>query len=166
MADRVDATILIGGTVPADRIEDLLDVIQAERLGSDWEERFGCRGALRRWLDAAEGPVLLYGREVAAGEFEELQALCVEIGLTYVLTYDGYGAEWAPARRIWRPGDAGDGETCSLSGDGGRACVTADDLRHQAFADLDALEAYLKGFDDPKAPSLVLEAPVSVAEAP
>lgn len=161
MADRVDATIQIGGTVPANRIEDLLDAIQAERLGPDWEERFCCREDLRRRLGSAEGPILLYGREVASGEFDDLQALCVEIGLTYVLSYDGYGAEWSPARRIWRPGSAGDGETCALSGDGGRACVTADDLRHHGFADLDALAAYLKGFDDPDVPGLVLELLVS-----
>ena len=154
MADRVDATITIGGPVPADRLEDLLDAIEADHLGSDWEERFASRDDLRAFLqDGAEG-VTLYGREVASGEFVELQAFCLEVGLTHVLTYDGYGGQWGPARRIWRPGDPGDGLTCSLNADGGFACVTSDDIRHLELADMEAVLQHLELFNDPHVPPL------------
>ncbi|MBB3892866.1 hypothetical protein GGQ61_003604 [Phenylobacterium haematophilum] len=148
MADRVDATITIGGPVPADRLEELLDVIESERLGRDWEERFQSRDELLAYLqDGAEG-VTFYGREVSGGEFDELAAYCVEVGLTYVLTYDGYGCEWGPARRVRRPGDAGDGVTCSLN---------ADDIRFVGLADVDAILEHLRLFADPHVPPVEIE---------
>ncbi len=52
MADRVDATITIGGPVPAGRLEELLDAIESERLGRDWEERFASRDDLVHYLRA------------------------------------------------------------------------------------------------------------------
>jgi hypothetical protein len=68
MANRVDAAITIGGPVPADRLEELLDAIESERLGPDWEERFAGREDLLAYLaDAPEGATL-YAREVAGGE--------------------------------------------------------------------------------------------------
>lgn len=156
MGNRVDATITIGGPVPADRLEDLLDAIESERLGRDWEERFQSRDDLLAYLrDGAEG-VTLYGREVTGGEFDELQRFCVEVGLTYVLSYDGYGSEWGPSRRICRPGD---GLTCSLNADGGTPCVTADDIRFLEFADVEAVLAHLRLFDDPHVPPLEIEDP-------
>ncbi|MBV9994967.1 MAG: hypothetical protein JO127_07120 [Caulobacteraceae bacterium] len=93
---------------------------------------------------------------MAGGEFDDPQAFCQEVGLSYVLTYDGYGSEWGPARRIWRPGDAGDGVTCSLNADGGYACVTVDDIRHLQPADLEAILQHLMLFDDPHVPPLEL----------
>lgn len=154
MADRVDATITIGGQVPADRLEELLGVIESEGLGRDWEERFQSRDELLAYLqDGAEG-VTFYGREASGGEFDELAAYCVEAGLTYVLTYDGYGCEWGPARRIRRPGDAGDGVTCSLNADGGTPCVTADDIRFAGLADVEAILEHLRLFADPHVPPL------------
>jgi hypothetical protein len=157
MADRVDATITIGGPVPADRLDDLLDAIESERLGRDWEEPFPSRDNLVDYLSAGAEGCAFYGREVAGGEFDELEAFCVEVGLTYVLTYDGYGCEWGPARRIRRPGDAGDGVTCSLNADGGTPCVTADDIRFLGLADVDAILEHLRLFADPHVPPLEIE---------
>jgi prevent-host-death family protein len=165
MADRVDATITIGGPAPRNRLEDLLDAIESERLGPDWEERFASREDLLAYLaDAAEGATF-YAREVAGGELDTLQALCVEIGLSYILTYDGYGCEWGPARRIRRPGDPGAGLTCSLNADGGSACVTADDIRHLQLADVDAVLQHLALFDDPHVPPIEIEGGATTPEA-
>ena len=157
MADRVDATITIGGPVPADRLDQLLDVIESERLGRDWEERFSSRDELLDYLRVGAEGATFYGREVAGGEFDELEAFCVEVGLSYVLTYDGYGCEWGPARRIRRPGDAGDGVTCSLNADGGTPCVTADDIRFLGLADVDAILEHLRLFADPHVPPVRIE---------
>lgn len=156
MANRVDATITIGGPVPADRLEDLLQLIGAERLGPDWEERFSGPQELLDYLEAGAEGATFYAREVAGGEFDDLQAFCAEVGLTYVLTYDGYGCEWGPSRRIRRPGDDDDGVTCSLNADGGYACVTADDIRHLGLPDLEAVFAFLGRFNDPQIPPLII----------
>lgn len=157
MADRVDATITIGGPVPADRLEELLDVIESERLGRDWDEHFRSRGELLEYLQDGATGVAFYRREVAGGEFDELAGFCVEVGLTYVLTYDGYGCEWGPARRIRRPGDAGDGVTCSLNADGGTPCVTADDIRFGGLGDVEAIIEHLRLFADPHVPPFEIE---------
>ena len=154
MANRAGATITIGGPVPADRLEDLLQMIEAEGLGSDWDEPFSSRQELLSYLEAAAEGAAFYAREVADGEFDALQAFCVEVGLTYVLTSDGYSCEWGPSRRIRRPGDAGDGVTCSLNMDGGYACVSADDIRYLELADLEAVLAFLARFNDPRVPPL------------
>lgn len=157
MSDRVDATITIGGPVPADRLEDLLQTIEAEDLGPDWDERFESRQDLMDHLKAGACGAALYAHEVANGEFDALQAFCVEVGLSYVLTYDGCGCQWGPGRRIRRPGDGDYGVTCSLDVAGGNACISADDIRRLELDDLEAVLGYLRRFDDPKVPPLAIE---------
>jgi hypothetical protein len=44
--------------------------------------------------------------------------------------------------------------TCSLTANGGCACVTADDSRFQELADIDAVLAHLTLFNDPDVPPL------------
>jgi len=157
MSDRVDATITIGGPLPADRLEALIDAIEEDALGPEWDATFLTRDEVVAYLqDGAEG-VTLYAREVASGELPSVQAFCVEVGLSYVLTYDGYGCQWGPARRIRRPGDEGEGVTCSLNADCGSACVTLGDIRYLGLADLEAVLAHLALFDDPHVPPLDIE---------
>lgn len=164
MSDRVSASIQIGGPVPADRLDDLIDAIDSEGLCPDWGAVFDDRGDILAHLANGVEGVIFRRHEVAAGEFDDLQALCVEIGLTYVLTYDGYGGEWGPARRIYRPGDAGDGDTCSLDRDDGRACVCADDIYHLGYLTLDQVLERLALFDNPHVPPLEIQgAPASGA---
>jgi hypothetical protein len=160
MSDRVDATITIGGAVPADRLEDLLQAIEIEGLGPDWDEPFSDRQALLAYLEAGATGAAFYAREVADGQFGVLQAFCAGVGLNYVLTYDGFGCEWGPTRRIRYPGDQGDGVSCPLDANGGSACVSAHDIRYGDFADLRAVIAYLDLLDKPRVPPLVVQSPV------
>ena len=166
MSDRADATITIGGPLPATRLDELLDTIEAEHLGSDWDEYFASRENLLAFLQDGATGVTLYGRQRPGGEIEDLQAFCVEVGLTYVLTYDGYGCEWAPARRIRRPGDAGEGRTCGLNVDGGVACVTAHEIHFQELGGVKEILEHLARFDDPHVPPLEIIKAVDSSDAP
>lgn len=157
MSDRVSATLTIGGPVPRGRLDELIDAIEAEDVGPDWDVGFDSREDILAHLANGATGANLCRHEVAAGEFEGLQAVCMALGLAYVLTYDGYGGSWGPARRIWRPGDYGDGKTCSLESDGGAACVTAGDIRHHQFDSVDAVLAHLALFDDPHVPPLEID---------
>ena len=102
----------------------------------------------------AEG-VTFHGDEVRNGEFERIQAFCVEHGLHDVLTHDGCGGEWGPARRSWRPSDA-EAVTCPLDADSGSARITADEIRRAGFASVAAIFAHLSEFNDEVCPPLVL----------
>lgn len=156
MADCVDATITIGGPVPADRLQDLIDAIQCERIGPDWDERFRDQEDLLGFLKDGATGVTFYGRQVPGGEFEDLQSFCVQVGLTYVLTYDGYGCSWGPARRICRPGDSGDGDTCPLTADNGAACIDGQDIRRLGLTSVAAIIERLELFDRAHVPPLEL----------
>ncbi|ODT83577.1 hypothetical protein [Phenylobacterium sp. SCN 70-31] len=145
MGNRVSASIVIGGQAPAELVDALCQAIEDERLGPDWGDSFETRDELVAYLRAGIDGVDLYGTEVNAGEFETLQAFCVEHGLAYRLTYDGYGGEWGPATRLHHAD--GTEETCSLDRDGGDACVCRDDLARLGFASIRELRAYLERFD-------------------
>ena len=161
MGNRVSASIVIGGRAPAELVDALCEAIEDERLGPDWGDSFESRDALIAYLRAGTDGVDLYGTEVNGGEFETLQAFCVEHGLVYRLTYDGYGGEWGPATRL-RHADGT--ETCSLDRDGGDACVCRDDLVRLGFASIEEVQAYLERFDRFRPEPLVIgeTAPASV----
>ncbi len=156
MADRVDARIKLGGHVPADEAPRLVELILQEALGPDWDQRFDDPDEVIDHLREGTGGVVLYGQQVASGEFSELQAFCARVGLTYVLTYDGFGGEWGPGRRIRRPGDAGEGLTCPLSEDGGAACISAAMIRGLKLADVPAILSVLERFDAEATPPLTI----------
>jgi hypothetical protein len=161
VGNRVSASIVIGGSAPANILDALCDAIDDERLGPDWGDNFGSRGELVAYLSAGIDGVDLYGTEVNSGEFETLQAFCAEHGLAYRLSYDGYGGEWGPATRLHHAD--GTEETCSLDGDGGAACVSRDDLAILAFATLAEVQAYLERFDRFRPGPLVIGAAAPVS---
>ncbi len=94
MADHVSASIKVGGVLAATQLAEFINLIGCEGLGPDWDGGFGNEAELRTYLADGDAGVTFYAHEVRGGEFEDLQAFCVSQGLTYVLTYDGYGGEW------------------------------------------------------------------------
>jgi hypothetical protein len=152
MSDRVSASIVIGGTLPPDDLEDFLEAILDERVGPDWDDAFESREALMAYLAAGEKGAAFYGVQVVCGEFDILQRFCNEHGLAYKLTYDAYPGAWGAATRI--RGLDGAEATCSLDADSGRACVTRDDII--VLGDLPAVMAYLARFDLYQSPPLVI----------
>lgn len=154
MAEYVSARIRIGGRLPASLVREFAGRVLEERAGPDWGDRFEDLAHVEQHIRAGVGGVRLFGDVVRDGEFDALQAFCVANGLTYMLTYDGCGGNWGPARRRWRPGDEGQGLACALSEDGGQACITADEIAHFRFPDVAAVRAHLKAFDDELTPDL------------
>lgn len=110
MANRVSATIEIGGLLPADLIDAFVAIVQAEGLSTEWE------GAPIQRSDVRDGPFLrLMDHEVALGEFEYLERFCHEHGLPYARWCDGYGGEWGPQRVVYT--GTGDAVTYSATED-------------------------------------------------
>ena len=145
MRNRVNASIVIGGRIAANRINALCNAIADEGLGPDWDGAFESHDELLAYLRSGIDGVDLYGTTVSDGEFMILQAFCATHGLAYRLTYNGCGAQWRPTTRLLHAD--GTVETCSLDRDGGRACVSRDDLAVLGFNSLKVLHAYLERFD-------------------
>ena len=72
MTDRVEASITIGGTLPADLYAAFAEVIAGEGLSIEWD------GSPFLPEHRTEGEALtLFAHEVAWGRFEDLEAWCV-----------------------------------------------------------------------------------------
>ncbi|WP_256837489.1 hypothetical protein [Sphingopyxis sp. KK2] len=79
MANRVAASIELGGTVTADAYAELVRLIQAEGLSVDWD------GEPFEADHRTEGEMLrLHAFEVSGGEFQALESHCVETCVPFV----------------------------------------------------------------------------------
>ena len=108
MADRVSATITIGGTLPADQLLDLVAIINGEGLSTDWDgEEFTvpqlCPGK----------SLTLMAHEVAWGRFEDLEAFCTSERLPFVRWSGAYAGQWGAERVVF----TGSGEPMSFVAD-------------------------------------------------
>ena len=96
MADRVSASIALGGSITAAQLEALTQLIADEGLSTEWDgEPFG-----PSQITPCE-PLQLYAHEVAWGMFEELEAWCREHRVPYVRWSGGYGSEWGAERVVF-----------------------------------------------------------------
>lgn len=96
MADRVSATITIGGALAQAKLPELLDEITAEGLATDWDgEPFT--------LDElpTDAPLRLMAHEVAWGRFEELEAFCVREALAFTRWSGAYSGQWGAERVVY-----------------------------------------------------------------
>lgn len=109
MADRSAATITIGGPLPLSRVRDLAAAIDMQ----------GCEIHEPDAVDEPESlaeiaqrgvPIRVIDPEAAGGTMDEVEALCREIGLTYVRTTD---ARYEDSGEVmwWAPGMAAPGWT-------------------------------------------------------
>ena len=96
MADRVSASIALGGIVTAAQLHDLTELIADEGLSTEW----GGEPFEPSQLTPGE-PLQLHADEVAWGMFEELEAWCREHHVPYVRWSGGYGGEWAAERVVF-----------------------------------------------------------------
>lgn len=146
MADRVSASIVLGGSITADRYEELAAIIAGEGLSTDWDGE-GFEPSHR----TVGEPLSLCAHEVPWGRFEELEAWCVEHQLPFARWSGGYGGQWS-AERVVFPGG---GEPQSYVADeDDRILIDRD--RVEA---LGALEAVIAWFDaaDFVVPPLIVE---------
>ena len=96
MADRVSASITIGGALVAALLPDLLAAIQSEGLSTEWDGEPFAADQL-----ASGEPVRLMAHEVAWGRFEELEAFCVTHGLPFARWSGAYAGQWGAERTVF-----------------------------------------------------------------
>lgn len=97
MADRVSASIIVGGTLTAPDYAELAEIIAGEGLSIEWDgEPFEPD---HRTIGE---PLSLYAHEVAWGRFEELEAWCVEKKLPFSRWSGSYGGEWTAERVVFK----------------------------------------------------------------
>ena len=100
MADRVSASIALGGVITAAQLAELTQLITDECLSTEWDgEPFD-----PSQLTPGE-PLQLHAHEVAWGMFEELEAWCREHHVPYVRWSGGFGSEWGAERVVFDGAD-------------------------------------------------------------
>ena len=96
MADRVSASIALGGSITAAQLDELAQLVTDEGLSTEWDgEPFE-----PSQLTPGE-PLQLYAHEVAWGMFEELEAWCREHHVPYIRWSGGYGGKWGAERVVF-----------------------------------------------------------------
>lgn len=97
MADRVSASIVIGGALTAERYEELAAIIAGEGLSVEWDG-----DAFEPHHRTIGAPLTLHVLEVAWGRFEELETWCVSEGVAFVRWSGGYPGQWGPGQIVYR----------------------------------------------------------------
>lgn len=88
MANRVSASITIGGTLNADDYAELAEIIAAEGLSIEWEgEDFEPEHR------TVGEPLSLHAHEVAWARFDSLESWCIERKLPFSRWSGAYGGE-------------------------------------------------------------------------
>ena len=155
MADRVSASIVIGGLISKSAYAELVEIIGNEGLSIEWD------GETFEPTHRAVGqPLSLYAHEVAWGYFEALESWCARNQLPFVRWSGGYGGQWGPERVVHQ----GDGTPTSYA-------VTEDDtvvIAREALEKLGSLEAVLAHFAaaDFAVPPLVVDGDLLALAAP
>lgn len=96
MADRVSATITIGGSIDRAKLLDLTEIIQSEGLSTDWD---GEEFALSQIVDGE--PLRVMAHDVAWGRFEGLEQFCIDEALPFVRWSGSHGGQWGAERLVF-----------------------------------------------------------------
>src|SRR3546814_13421318 len=97
MADRVPASIQIGGDISAAVFAELRHISAFEGLSPEWGgEPFEPESRV------IGEPLALFDESCAWGKMDNLEAFCVEHGLHFVRWSGSYPGEWSPERLIFR----------------------------------------------------------------
>src|SRR3546814_16738251 len=99
MADRVPASIQIGGDISAAVFAELLHIIAFEGLSPEWGgEPFEPESRV------IGEPLALFDESCAWGKIDNLEAFCFEHGLHFVRWSGRYPGEGSPERLLFRGG--------------------------------------------------------------
>jgi hypothetical protein len=149
MADRVSASIVIGGSLSTSGYAELVELIGKEGLSTEWDgEPFE---ADHRTIGE---PLSLYAHEVAWGHFGGLESWCTRNEVTFARWSGSYPGQLGPERVVHQ----GDGTLTSYA-------VTEDDtvvISREALEKLGSFAAVLAHFAaaDFAVPPLVVEGDV------
>lgn len=108
MADRVSASITIGGALPSALLPDFIALIEQQRLSTEWDGEPFTASDL-----AGNAALELMAHEVAWGRFEELEAFCVKNALSFSRWSGAYPGQWGAERVVF----TGSGEPRSYAAD-------------------------------------------------
>ena len=134
MADRVSASITIGGLLTAEKLLDLAATINSEGLSTDWDGEDFTLSQLR------PGEALtVMAHEVAWGRFEALEQFCVDEGLPFARWSGAYAGQWGAERVVF----TGTGEPISYPCDEDDHVVIA----REHVSRLGSIEAVIAYFD-------------------
>lgn len=144
MADRVPASIRIGGTLPRMHLSALVAEIEAESLVDALGEFFR--------LDHITGtdPLELHANEVAWGRFEDLEAFCVIHRLPFTRWSGSCPGSFEAERMVF---DGSSDPRYYTVTENDVVVVTASEVR--SLGSTDAVLAYLASAD-PKLPPLTI----------
>ncbi len=108
MADRVSASIVLGGTIDNAAFTEITKLVQDEGLSTEWG------GEPFQPSDIApDRPLSLYAHEVAWDRFEALEAWCVANGVPFTRWSGAYAGQWGAERVVF----TGTGEPASFAAD-------------------------------------------------
>lgn len=137
MADRVSATITIGGNLPADQLLELTAIINGEGLSTDWD------GEDFTVSQLVPGCTLtLMAHEVAWGRFENLESFCATAHLPFVRWSGAYSEQWGAERVVF----TGSGEPASFAADE-EDHILVDRATIDRLATIEAVWAYFDAAD-------------------
>ena len=146
MADRVSASIVVGGTITASDYAELAEIIADEGLSIEWD------GERVEPTHRTVGEALsLYAHEVAWGRFETLEAWCVDKKLPFARWSGAYGGEWGAERVVF----TGAGKPTSYAADEDDR-VVIDRGTVEQLGSIEAITAYFDAADC-AVPPLVVE---------
>lgn len=103
MSERMSANIIIGGKVPRSRVPDLLQAICNAGVSLEWGGAVFKPATTEELLANLDSGRLWLCDEESHGEFEELEATCRSLGLSYTRYAEG-GVETDAELVDWRPG--------------------------------------------------------------
>ena len=134
MADRVSASITIGGSIDAARYLELAELISADGLATEWDGE-----AFEAHHRSVGRPLSLFAHEVAGGRLDTLEDWCLANRLPFVRWCGGFSGQWGPERVV----ATGDGRVTSYA-------VTEDDevvISRSTIEQLGSTDAILAHFD-------------------
>lgn len=148
MADRVSASITLGGTISPPCYAALADLIAAEGLATEWD------GEIFEPGHRTPGkPLQLFAHEVPWGRFEHLESWCVEHGVPFARWAGGYAGEWTAERVVF----TGTGEPRSFTADENDGVIFIDRGTIEQLGSIEAILAYFDAADTAVPPLIVDE---------
>ena len=158
MATYMPGHITIGGPLAKRLLRRLAKAVVAETVSADWgNEPLDLPACLTLVREAHENqePVVFYHELARYGRFENLEAICRKLGLTYVVHSDA-GDEWDAGYGWWQPGMDEPGECAATNG--GEVLITIGDVRQALEAEqpLAAVTDLLARAQPPDVPPLTL----------
>ena len=96
MADRVSASITIGGKVTADQFAELTSMIVAHGLSNEWD---GADFSAEQVI--AGEPLALFANETPWGMFDDLEQYCCDHHIPYIRWSGGCAGSFGPERIVY-----------------------------------------------------------------